>query len=149
MPSGISEFHKQEYKGARPVLQEISSILSRGKLGRGSRIFDLGGLVAGIGGAFEALKPLIPIGMQVLQGIMGGGGGGPQGPPPGMGPGGPPPGMGPGGPPPGMGPGGPPPGMGPGPQGPPPGGPGGPPPGHEAANFIVKMGQNVLGAIFG
>ena len=87
--------------------------------------------MAGIGGAFEALKPLIPVGMQVLQGIMGGGGGGPQGPPPGMGPG-------PQGPPPGMGPG-----------GPPPGGPGGPPPGHEAANFIVKMGQNVLGAIFG
>ena len=97
--------------------------------------------MAGIGGAIETLKPLIPVGMQLLQGIMGGGGGGP---PPGMGPGGPPPGMGPGGPPPGMGPGGPPPGM-----GPPPGGPGGPPPGHEAANFIVKMGQNVLGAIFG
>ena len=77
--------------------------------------------MAGIGGAIETLKPLIPVGMQVLQGIMGGGGGGPQGPPPGMGPGGPPPGM----------------------------GPGGPPPGHEAANFIVKMGQNVLGAIFG
>ena len=73
--------------------------------------------MAGIGGAIETLKPLIPVGMQLLQGIMGGGGGGP---PPGMGPG-----------------------------GPPPGGPGGPPPGHEAANFIVKMGQNVLGAIFG
>ena len=73
--------------------------------------------MAGIGGAIETLKPLIPVGMQLLQGIMGGGGGGP---PPGMGPG-----------------------------GPPPGGPGGPPPGHEAANFLVKMGQNVLGAIFG
>ena len=121
--------------------------LSRGKLGRGSRFLDFGGLIAGIGGAIETLKPLIPIGMQFLQGIMGGGGGGPQGPPPGMGPGGPPPGMGPGGPPPGMGPGGPPPGMGPG--GPPMGGPGGPPPGHEAANFLVKMGQNIMGAIFG